>query len=269
MTEKILGYIFNESAINEHELRSVKQIGNNVIRMVAVLQEANLPNRNKRIYPKEVINEGINTPYIKEKLSTNSLLSELNHPTTNDMQRQMTIDMKNIACVIKEMYWDPKDPNLLLGNVETAGTSIGKDLAGLVLENNMQASFSMRGMGNVVNENGVAKVKGPLRVITYDTVHFPSHQKAYQRSIVNEFTTMHEAAIPVKASQLAKFVGESSKSAQVLNEQVLQIAKDALNFELDTDNNLILKENTVVRAKVLLEKDLHKEVSNSIRRMFF
>jgi hypothetical protein len=74
--EEVIGYVINEDLVSEHELRNVKPISKNVVRMTAVLQEANLPNRNKRIYSKEAINEGITSDYIREKLKTRSLISE-------------------------------------------------------------------------------------------------------------------------------------------------------------------------------------------------
>ena len=42
---------------------------NRSITFEAILQEADAPNRNKRIYGKDVLSEALNNPTIKEKIS--------------------------------------------------------------------------------------------------------------------------------------------------------------------------------------------------------
>jgi hypothetical protein len=264
MSEKIIGYVFHEAAMNEGEIRSMQRQRNGVVRMVAVLQEANLPNRNGRVYPKAVIEKALQAPFVKEKLGTNSLLGESNHPANADMQRQMSIDLNNVSHVIKKVWWDPQDSNLLLGEVETASTETGKNFAGLISENGMQASFSMRGLGDVVKAGGKVTVKDPLRIVTYDSVHFPSHQKAYMRNVVNE------SAVPVGIDALAKYAAENSKDFAQLNENVLCIAQDKLDFKLEEGGKLVIIDREIQRpaAVVLIESKLEKEVTSALRRLF-
>lgn len=266
MTSQVVGYILNESNISEAELRSVERKKNGVVKMVAVLQEANLLNRNGRSYPKDVIARALETPYVVEKLKTCSFLGESNHPANADVQRQVSIDLNNVSHVIKKVYWDEKDPNLLLGEVETASTEIGKNFAGLISENGMQASFSMRGLGDVIKDpKGFLKVKDPLRIVSYDSVSYPSHQKAYMRNIVNE-----NAMIPIQAQQLAKYAADNSKNFQQLNEEILCIARDSLDFQLTEGGQLKVTDRRDGKQKaiMLLETSIKNEVRAAMRSLF-
>jgi hypothetical protein len=264
MSDKVIGYVFHEATMNEGEIRSMERKRNGVIKMIAVLQEANLPNRNGRIYPKNIITKALDAPFIQEKLKTNSLLGESNHPSNPDFQRQTMIDMNNVSHVIKKVWWDPSDNNLLLGEVETASTETGKNFAGLISENGMQASFSMRGYGDVIKSPKGVTVKDPLRIVTYDCVHFPSHAKAYMRNIVNE------SAIPISVDALAKYAAQNSKDFQQLNENVLCIAADKLDFKLEEGGKLIIIDKEIQRpaAVVLLETHLEREVNSALRKLF-
>jgi hypothetical protein len=262
MTDKIVGFVFHEATISEGEIRSFERRKNGIVRMIAVLQEANLPNRNGRIYPKVVIEKALQSAFIKEKLRTSSLLGECNHPANADMQRQMSIDMNNVSHVIKKTWWDPQDSNLLLGEVETASTETGKNFAGLISENGMQASFSMRGLGDVVKSNGRVTVKDPLRIVTYDSVHFPSHEKAYMRNVVNE------SACPIGVQALAKYAAENSRDFAQLNENVLCIAQDKLDFQFNEGKLIVIdRETSKPAAVMMLEAKLEKEVNAALRSL--
>ena len=267
MSDSVVAYIFNESPIVEAELRSIEKKKNGVVKMVAVLQEAELQNRNKRIYPKKVMDAALEAPYIKEKLRTNSLLGESSHPIDPSVQRQSTVMTDNASHVVKKIYWDKDDPNILLGEVETAFTITGRNFAGLITENNMQASFSMRGLGDVEKlPSGIMRVKNPLKIITWDSVHFPSHEKAYMRNLINENTTMHE----VRISELARYAASNSKDLQQLNESFLEIAADKIEYRVNEKGILTIVEkvNRKPVASLLLETNLRNEVTSAFRRLF-
>jgi hypothetical protein len=209
-----------------------------------------------------VLENALQAAFIKEKLATNSLLGEDGHPVTDSIQRQVTIDQRNATCVIKRFWWDDKDPNLLLGEVESAGTACGKDWAGLITENGMVPSWSMRGLGDVIKgAGGRVTVKDPLRVVTYDSVNFPSHQKAYMRSMNEDVSTS------IKLKQLARYAADNSKDLAQLNESVLCIAKDSLDFSMNEKGELVVNDKTSgqPRAVMLLETSLEKEINSALK----
>jgi hypothetical protein len=265
--ESIVGYVFHESVINEADMRSVKKNPNGTVRIEAVLQEASLPNRNGRIYPKNVLEEALRSGFIQEKLTTNSWAGEANHPVTKDVNRQLMVDMNNVSHIVKQTWWDPKDSNLLVGIVETAGTITGKNMAGMITENGMQCSFSMRGLGDVIkNPKGGVSVKSPLKLVCYDLVSFPSHQKAYQRKVINEAT-------PITINQIAQYAADNSNEFKQLNEEFFQLTNDSLLLDLNENNELVIMDkkdnNNKVQGIILLNKQLNEEVNDFFNNFKF
>jgi len=263
--ESIVGYVFHESVMTEAEMRSVRQNPNGTVRIEAVLQEASLPNRNGREYPKQVLSQALATPYILEKLNTNSWAGEANHPITKDVNRQMMVDMNNVSHIIKKTWWDPKDSNLLIGIVETAGTITGKNMAGMITENNMQCSFSMRGLGDVVKTPRGVQVKSPLKLVCYDLVSFPSHTKAYQRKIIHE-------ASPITVQEIAAYAASNSEDFKQLNESYFNLTNDALSLDLNENNELVVMDKNngnKVQGVILLSAKINEEVNDFFSKFKF
>ena len=218
--DRVIGKIFHEAVVSSNEILSMQNLGSNKLAMTVILQDVDTPNRNNRIYPKKVVESALNAPFILEKLATNSLAGEMNHPPDgSSLQRQMTIDMRNISHFIKKPYWNPRNSKQLLGDDETSGNSVGRDFAAMIRENNMICSFSMRGGGEVVRKNGNDIVKDPLKIITWDAVHFPSHKAAYMLNKLSE-------GIDVTVGMLTKYIAEKSENLQILSEDVECFTKD-------------------------------------------
>lgn len=264
LNDQVVGRIFYEAALTEDDIRKISPTKSGKVVMEVVLQDADCLNRNKRRYPKAVIEAGMQSEFIKEKLSTNSLLGEFNHPDPSEgLARQMRVDMRNVSHVIKEAYWDPQNPKILLGKVETAGTATGRDLAGLILENNMRCSFSMRGAGDVAQKNGVAEVISPLRIITWDCVHFPSHKTAYMRNMVNE-----SVVTAGMIAEFAQYAAKNSANATLLMEDVSCFNKGDLAFSMDA-GKLVFTERATGRMKgyVNLEARLSQEYTDVLQNV--
>jgi hypothetical protein len=172
-------FLIQESAMSV--MPQISKRNENTVEFIAVLQEANRPNRNGRIYRKEVLEQALAAPYVQERLRTNSFFGEAGHPTDTSVQRQMTIDQRNIACLIKEFWWEG---DLLKAKVETANTAIGRDMKGLI-EQGSRVAFSLRAQGNVHHDPmlNATIVDSPIQIATYDWVVNPSHDKAFLESI--------------------------------------------------------------------------------------
>lgn len=149
----------------------------------AIIQEAELPNRNKRIYSKRALEEAIARPMFQEKLRTKNFFGEAGHPMEESLQRQTYIDQRNISHIITDVSWEG---NLLMATIETANTQAGKDFQGLIRQG-AKVSFSMRGVGGSVRKkDGYDFIDSGLHILTYDWVVFPSHEKAYMQDIIKE-----------------------------------------------------------------------------------
>ena len=175
-------FIINESA--QYSSAAISQKHDGYIEFTCILQEAERKNRNGRIYHKSVLEQGLNSPYVQERLRTKTWYGEAGHPSDTSVQRQMTIDQRNIAFVIDQIWWEG---NLLKAKCETADTAVGHDMMGLIKQGS-KVAFSLRAQGNVHRDavTGDTIVDSPIQIITFDWVVVPSHDVAYIQSICEE-----------------------------------------------------------------------------------
>lgn len=154
------------------------------IEFIAVLQEADAPNRNGRIYPKAVLEQALQSPYVQERIDTKTFYGEAGHPMDENVKRQMGYDHHNFACIVTEYWWEG---NLLKGRVETAKTEVGRDMKGLI-EQGSKVGFSLRAQGTVHNDPSTGKVivDPGLSIFCYDWVVTPSHNKAFMEQICED-----------------------------------------------------------------------------------
>ena len=263
--DTVIGRIFTESAPVDASILDISRLSGNKVKMQVILQDADAPNRNGRVYPKKVLEEALKAPFITEKLATNSLGGEMNHPEAgSSLQRQMTIDLRNISHFIKRIYWDTKNPNLLLGDIETSANSIGKDFAAMIVDNQMICSFSMRGGGDVTRNKGYDYVKSPLKIITWDAVHFPSHQKAYMVSRLAE-----SASHNVTLGMLNEYIAAQSDNFGLIHENVQCFTNENLNINISEGNKIeILDHRGKPLAFSILETKLANEYSDALANMY-
>ena len=68
--KKLKGYIICESPSIFTEPKIVDGGSCGRVKIRTTLQDADVRNRNKRIYPKDVIQKGLDSEYVQERLST-------------------------------------------------------------------------------------------------------------------------------------------------------------------------------------------------------
>jgi hypothetical protein len=212
---------------------------------VPVLQQEKTTNRNERFYDWDTLVEACQDPVVQELLKHNKFLCERGHPTDQSPERQRKIDPDNATCVIKDLTY--KRPYVGSTRVETAATAKGRDLMGLILENGLIASFSMRGLGRMTQTPRGLHVK-PLKVICWDEVMRPSVEDAYMGRI-NE-----EAKPPIPRSQAKTIsINEEVFVDYVLSES--KIAQEAVRrMEIDlTDPSCRTSVNEEGRITVNIE----------------
>jgi hypothetical protein len=231
-----------------------------------VLQEGDIPNRNKRIYPTDVIKNGIATEYVQERLRTHSWVGEAGHPLAPTVERQLYIDQSNISHIIEEVWWEA---NILKGRVQTALTSRGKDMQGLIRQK-MEVAFSMRGYGPISEKQGdITVIKDPLHILCYDWIIHPSHKPAYMTKILSE------GAINISGNGNDYFIPLDESAILFLNEESKNIKslKDQYNFQKgrtigrDKKRNLIYIEDHNDILAVKLEDAIAYEIDNYLSQI--
>lgn len=137
--------------------------------------QAEIVNRNKRIYPKSVMESAVQM-YLDEYVSRNMGASELEHPNT------MQINPDRIAGRILKI--EEREPNNYWGKALIVDTQCGRTARGLI-EGGFQLGMSSRASGSVKeSSSGVAIVQPDLKLVAVDLVMQPSGPDCYVQGIM-------------------------------------------------------------------------------------
>jgi hypothetical protein len=131
-----------------------------------LLIQADMVNKNGRLYPKNIIEESIQSDLIKERIKTSSFYGEAGHPIDTSPEIYASINLGRVSHMVKDLVWED---NELYGTIVTAETAIGKDME-ILYNQGSDLEFALRAQGNVKNVDGVAVVESPLQIISFDLV---------------------------------------------------------------------------------------------------
>jgi hypothetical protein len=139
-----------------------------------VFMQAGIPNRNKRFYPRTVLENEVNR-YISERVATRRAFGELNHP-------QSPVVNPERACIrICELKQDGND---FIGKALVLNTPMGDIVRGL-LEGEGNIGVSSRGMGTLKKNGMITEVQNDFRLSTAaDVVLDPSAPDAFVNGIM-------------------------------------------------------------------------------------
>lgn len=177
--------------------KKVKKTKSGKCRMECVIQTVGNVNRNGRRYSRELMQEGLNS--INERILERSFLGELDHPIDRNPTRQVTVLYKEASHLFLDFGWDG---NKLVATMECLRTPNGKILRSLA-EDGVAVGFSFRGMGDLrriqEGEQTINEVVGPLHVVSWDAVSYPSHKEAKIIKITeNVHTELMESMVCMK-----------------------------------------------------------------------
>ena len=138
-----------------------------------IFMQAESKNRNGRVYPKAIMERAV-SKYVTEQVSKKRAVGELNHP------EGPTVNLDKVSHLITALQWEGND---VVGKAQILDTPMGKIVQGL-LEGGVQLGVSTRGMGSLVNRNGVAYVGEDYHLATVDIVQDPSAPDAFVNGIM-------------------------------------------------------------------------------------
>ena len=137
--------------------------------------QANIKNRNGRVYPAEVLDREVNR-YVTENVQKNRAYGELGHPTSP------TINLDRVIHMIKELT---RDGDNFIGKAKImTETPMGQIVKNL-MDEGASLGVSSRGMGSLKNKNGAAEVQNDFYLATAaDIVADPSAPDAFVEGIM-------------------------------------------------------------------------------------
>ncbi len=140
-----------------------------------IFMQANIKNRNGRVYPMEVLENEVNR-YRKEFINKKRAFGELGHPDGP------TVNLERVSHLITSLEGDGKGN--YVGEAKVTDTPYGKIVKSLIDEG-AQLGVSSRGMGSLENKGGTNYVKSDFYLATAaDIVADPSAPSAFVQGVM-------------------------------------------------------------------------------------
>lgn len=155
-------------------ISEAKESGGKDYYIEGIFLQANIKNRNGRMYPVDVLENEV-ARYNREVVSKNRAFGELGHPSGP------SINLDRVSHIITELY---RDGTNFMGKARLSKTPMGEIARG-IMESGGQLGVSSRAMGSLKEEKGVMVVQKDLRLSTAaDIVADPSAPDAFVNGIM-------------------------------------------------------------------------------------
>ena len=139
-----------------------------------VFMQADLKNRNGRVYPMETLNKEVSR-YTKKFINEKRAFGELGHPDGP------TVNLERVSHMITKLYPDGKN---FMGEAKITNTPYGNIVKSLIDEG-AKLGVSSRGMGSLENRSGAHYVKSDFYLATAaDIVADPSAPDAFVQGVM-------------------------------------------------------------------------------------
>ena len=166
--------------ISEHFSDDVEYIteqaddGKKNYKLKGVFLQAEIKNRNGRVYPFEVLEKEVDR-YNKEFINENRAYGELGHP------EGPTVNLDKVSHMVTSLKPDSKN---FIGEAKVMGTPMGTIVKN-IMDDGGKLAVSSRGMGSLEQKNGANYVKDDFYLATAaDIVADPSAPNAFVDGIM-------------------------------------------------------------------------------------
>ena len=195
---------------NIQYVTEAKQNGTKDYFIEGVFMMADQPNRNRRVYESKILKPAVEK-YIQEQVKSGRAVGELNHP------EGPTINLDKVSHLITDLRFEGAN---VVGKAKILNTPMGQIVKGL-LEGGVKLGVSSRGMGSLVERNGVNYVKDDFHLATVDIVQDPSAPSAFVNGIMEGVEWICENGV-FKPQEIEKIETEIKRTpkAQLAEAQV-------------------------------------------------
>jgi len=148
------------------------------ITLTGILQRANVPNQNRRIYPKWILEREVNKllPLVRD----NQIVSAIDHPDSS------IVEFDRACALVKDMWWNGDD---VMGRLQIIKGHPSGDKVLALIKNKVKVGISSRGLGSTIPAlefeeyrhygEGYDVVDEDFNLITFDIVNNPSTHGAF------------------------------------------------------------------------------------------
>jgi len=193
-----------------------KQDGKKDYKLKGIFMQADIKNRNGRIYPMEVLEKEVRR-YNKDHIQQKRAFGELGHP------EGPTINLERASHMITSLIPDGKN---FIGEAKVLSTPMGEIVKNLMNEG-AKLGVSSRGMGSLNQKNGANYVRNDFYLATAaDIVADPSAPNAFVEGIMEgkEWVWNNGALIEEELVRMKKRINEKVRKKHA-NQDALEFAR--------------------------------------------
>ena len=193
-----------------------KENGKKNYKIKGIFMQADIKNRNGRIYPEEVLAKEVKR-YNKDQINQNRAYGELGHP------EGPTINLERASHMITKLYPDGKN---FIGEAKILSTPMGEIVKNL-LDDGAKLGVSSRGMGSLNQKNGANYVRDDFYLATAaDIVADPSAPNAFVQGIMEgkEWVWNHGTLVEAELVRMKDRIERRTRSRHA-KEDALEFAK--------------------------------------------
>ena len=166
--------LFSEAVDEVQYITEAKENGGKNYKIKGIFLQADIKNRNGRVYPMEVLEKEVGR-YNKKFINEKRAYGELGHPDGP------TVNLERVSHMVTELYPDGKN---FIGEAKIMETPMGKIVKNIMDEGG-KLGVSSRGMGSLDQKNGANYVRDDFYLATAaDIVADPSAPNAFVEGIM-------------------------------------------------------------------------------------
>ena len=169
-----------------------RYVANGGMMLTGKLQEADVLNGNRRVYPYAVLAREVKN--YEKLVGENRALGELDHPDDS------VINLRNASHMVTAIWMEEKS---VMGKVKVLDTPSGQVLKSLV-ESGVKLGISSRGMGSVSESNDTTVVQEDFQLICFDFVSEPSTPNAFMMKEAKDYNNQ----VFTKADRINRLLNE-------------------------------------------------------------
>ena len=208
--------LFSEAVEDVEYITEEKEGGGKNYKIRGIFMQADIKNRNGRVYPMEILGEEVKK-YNKNFIEQNRAFGELGHPDGP------TVNLERVSHMITSLEPDGKN---FIGEAKIMDTPMGKIVKNL-MDEGAKLGVSSRGMGSLDSKNGANYVRDDFYLATAaDIVADPSAPNAFVEGIMEgkEWVWNNGSLVEAHVADLKKKFDVKKHQRQV-NLEALEFAK--------------------------------------------
>ena len=208
--------LFSEDVEEVEYICEQKENGDKNYKIKGIFMQADVKNRNGRVYPMEVLEREV-AKYNKKFVNEKRAFGELGHP------EGPTVNLERVSHMITSLKPDGKN---FIGEAKIMSTPMGEIVKNL-MDEGAKLGVSSRGMGSLVQKNGANYVRDDFYLATAaDIVADPSAPNAFVEGIMEgkEWVWNHGALVEAHVAGLKKEFDVKQRQRKA-KQEALEFAK--------------------------------------------